>query len=222
MNHFFIPVFLVLACHLATAQTEEPLQLKVGAVTLDGTLTLPGPAAGPVPVVLLIVGSGPTDRNGNSAYGLKTDAFRMLADSLVRIGIAVARYDKRGVGQSKAPGAVLARSTFDTLVADAGHLIQKLQADKRFSKVIVAGHSEGSLVGIIAARQTGAAGFISLAGAGRNAADLLKTQLATLPDTLRKPAYIVLDSLRGGHLVRRYPPLLYQLFSPALQPYVIS
>ena len=104
MTRSFLFLTLLLSLtSVAVAQTEEPMHYAVTvpanvSLTLDGTLTLPADMTKPVPVVLLIAGSGPTDRDCNSALGLKSDAFRMLADSLNRMGIAVARYDKRGSG----------------------------------------------------------------------------------------------------------------------------
>ncbi|AQG79334.1 alpha/beta hydrolase family protein [Spirosoma montaniterrae] len=223
--------FLLLLLTSATlAQTTEPIQYAItqpanSSVTLEGTLSLPANAKGRVPVVLLIAGSGPTDRDCNSGYGLKTDAFNMLADSLNRLGIAVARYDKRysGTNLMKAARQLPEQDfRFDYFVSDAIGFIRQLQADKRFSKVVVAGHSEGSLVGMLAARQTNVSGFISIAGAGQNIADVLKTQMQTLPDTLRRVAYRSLDSLRAGQLVKSPNPLLLSLLRPSLQPGMIS
>ncbi|GAB4017507.1 lysophospholipase [Spirosoma sp. KCTC 42546] len=232
MNHFLPIVFLFLSANLTTfGQTEEPIHYKViepaGAdLTLDGTLTVPDKVKKAVPVVLLIAGSGPTDRDCNSTYGFKTNAFKMLADSLVRQGIAVARYDKRYSG-TNLKSAVAAISTdkhrFDYYVSDAVGFIQQLQADKRFSKVIVAGHSEGSLVGMLAAKQTKVAKYISIAGAGRNIADVMKVQFQTaLPDTLRSLASVILDSLKEGYRVQRVNPFLQTMFNAKMQPGLIS
>ncbi len=232
MRYFLLTLLSLLMTGImpATAQTEEPVHYNVTgpngtSLALDGTLTLPADLRKPVPVVLLIAGSGPTDRDGNSAVGIKPNTFRMLADSLQRVGIAVLRYDKRYSGQNRAQAVKLfpmADHRFGVNMTDATGFIRQLQADKRFSRVIVAGHSEGSLIGMIVARETNVAGFVSIAGPGRNAADALKTQLATLPDSLRQPAYGILDSLRAGRTVSDYPKLLVALFSPAIQPYMIS
>ncbi len=229
---WFVTLVLLLG-RPVLAQIEEPMRHKITApagvdLTLEGTLTLPTnasvPAAG-VPVVLLIAGSGPTDRDCNSHLGLKTDAFKILADSLSRQGVALLRYDKRYSGTNLMQAVMAApveKHQFSYYVEDAIGFIRQLQTDKRFSKVIVAGHSEGSLVGMLAARETQVAGFISIAGAGQNIAHVLKTQLANLPDTLRKQADRTLDSLRAGHFVRQISPLLYQLFSPQNQSTLIS
>ncbi len=221
---------LSLTATAVLAQTEEPLHYAITqpatvSLTLDGTLTLPADLTKPVPVVLLIAGSGPTDRDGNSPVGVTTNAFKMLADSLNRMGIAVARYDKRysGTNVKEAAKVIPERDLrFDHLVTDAAGFIKQLQADKRFAKVIVAGHSEGSLVGMLAVQQTKADGFISLAGPGRNSADVLKEQLGSLPDSIRNVANRALDSLQTGQLVKKPPIMLLSLFRPSVQPYLIS
>ncbi|GAB3508761.1 alpha/beta hydrolase [Spirosoma knui] len=231
MKSIFNLLVYLLAGLTSFAQTEEPLHYKINVpaganLTIDGTLTIPNQATGPVPVVLLIAGSGPTDRDCNSGYSLKTNAFKMLADSLVRQGIAVARYDKRGSGTNLIGAAAILKPQehrFDYYVSDAVGFICQLQADKRFSNVIVAGHSEGSLVGMLAAQQTKLSKFISIAGPGRNIADVLKEQLrAGLPDTLRAVSYQIIDSLRAGHRVNRVNPFLFSLFGPKNQPGLIS
>ena len=228
--------FLTIVCQMALAQTEEPVQYKItvpaGAdLTLDGTLTLPANLNKPVPVVLVIAGSGATDRDGNSpaAIGslgtLKAGSYRMLADSLVRQGIAVARYDKRGSG-TNIPQAMKVlkpqEHRFDYYISDAVGFIRQLQADKRFSNVFILGHSEGSLVGMVATLQTNANGFISVAGPGRNIADILKVQLQGLPDEQRKMAYLDLDSLRAGQTVQKPAPAAMMVLHPMLQPAMMS
>ncbi|QJD79492.1 alpha/beta hydrolase family protein [Spirosoma rhododendri] len=217
------------------AQTSEPIHYVITqpagvSLTLDGTLTLPANATGPVPVVLLIAGSGPTDRDSNSPVpvGGKTvqgSPFRMLADSLSRQGVAVARYDKRYSGTNAMVAVMKIKQDqhrFDYYVSDAVGLIRQLQADKRFSRVVVAGHSEGSLVGMLAATQTNADAFVSLAGSGHNIADVLKLQLAKLPDSQRDRAYRDLDSLRAGQTVKEPPMLVASFFAPSVQPYLMS
>lgn len=227
---FLLLLLTGITSSVLVAQTEEPVQHIITtpagvSLVLGGTLTLPADLRKPVPVVLLIAGSGPVDRDGNINVSMKTNSFRMLADSLQRQGVAVLRYDKRYSGSNLVRAATVlpvVGHRFAMYVNDAVGFVRQLQADRRFSRVIVAGHSEGSLVGMLAARQTNVPGFVSIAGTGRNIADVLKTQLATLADTLRRPAYRAIDSLRAGRLVPGYPPLLGALLNPGAQPYLIS
>ncbi len=237
MRYRLIITFLSLLTGLTTfAQSEEPIHYKITVpagidLTLDGTLTLPANLTKPVPVVLIIAGSGSTDRDGNSpapiaTFGtLKAGTYRMLADSLVRQGIAVARYDKRGSGANIAATMKVLKPQdhrFDYYISDAVGFIRQLQADKRFSKVVVAGHSEGSLVGMLATIETKASGFISLAGAGRNIADVLKVQFKGLPEEQRQLVYQDLDSLRSGQTVHKPALVALMVLHPLLQPAMIS
>lgn len=224
-NIFIATTFLIVSFLPALAQTSESIQFKTNVFILEGTLTLPATTDSSVPVVLLLAGSGPTDRNGNSSF-MKSNVYQILADSLVSQGIAVARYDKRGAGKSKLIDVSKLRpedKLFDALISDAVAFIRQLKADKRFSRVVVAGHSEGSLVGMVAARQTQADGFISIAGIGRNIADVIKTQFGyALPDSLRPASYRIVDSLRVGRIVTKVPAMLLSIFAPASQPGLIS
>lgn len=233
MNRFLASFsFLFFISSVVFAQLEEPLHYKITApvgteLTLDGTLVVPNNLKKAVPVVLLIAGSGPTDRDCNSAYGLKSNAFKMLSDSLVSKGIAVARYDKRGSGTNlKAAQAAVKPEefVFDHFVSDAVGFIRQLQADKRFSKVIVVGHSEGSLVGMLAAEQTKANGFVSIAGAGRSIAEVMKEQgrMGGNPKELQAEVDGALDSLRAGFTVHPKNPLLRAQLAPKAQPGLIS
>nr|WP_293834958.1 alpha/beta fold hydrolase [uncultured Arsenicibacter sp.] len=218
---------IVLSVGRVSAQTafSQTVQQPLTNVTLEGTLSLPANASKPVPAVLIIAGSGPTDRDGNSKPAISGDSYKLLADSLNARGIAVLRYDKFGAGKSRPADMSTfkeANLTFDSAIQDAAGWVKQLKADKRFSKIIIAGHSEGSLVGMIAAQQTNADGFISIAGPGRNIAETLKEQLKTLPDEMRQTAYKDLDSLRSGQFVKKPPVMLMSLFRPSVQPYMIS
>lgn len=217
----------LLLAQATLAQTAEPVSFTtVEGIELGGTLTLPKDLRRPVPVVLMIAGSGPTDRNCNSGAQLQSNAYAMLADSLSRLGVAMLRYDKRGSGTNITAVVQHLKTEdhrFDFYVNDAVGFARILQADKRFSKVILAGHSEGSLVGMLAARQTNANGFISLAGAGRNIAEILKVQLGReqSPDS-QHYINVRLDSLRAGKRVLSVTPGLMPIMNPKMQPAMIS
>lgn len=202
--------------------TESPVTVKTLAGTLSGTLTMPKDASGKIPVVLIIAGSGPTDRNCNSGFGLKTDAFKYLAEGLGKAGIASLRYDKRGVGQSVSSQKEI-DTKFTDLSDDAGALLVKLQEDDRFSKVFVLGHSEGSLVGMVAcytAENLG--GFISLAGPGRTGEVIIKEQMKSAPPSVVAEFKTITDSLRKGKTIPKVDPALYALARPSVQPFLMS
>jgi uncharacterized protein len=213
---------------LAQAQTSEPMAFTTAeGIELGATLTLPADLTRPVPVVLLIAGSGPTDRNGNSGPLLKANVYAMLADSLARRGVAMLRYDKRLSGKNIAQAIRkinIAIFRFDQYATDALGFLRQLQTDRRFSRVLVAGHSEGSLVGMLVAQQEPVAAYISLAGAGRNIADILKVQFDTaIPEADRAPAGRMLDSLRAQQRAKTVPKSLLSMgFLPVYQPLMMS
>ncbi len=213
-----------------TAQTTEPaaegpsesLALETPKGTLYGTMRPPEGEA-PYPVALIIAGSGPTDRNGNSAIAGKNNSLKMLAEGLAEGGWASVRYDKRGIGESTAAMIPEAELVFTDLVDDAARWVQHLQADLRFSKVVVIGHSEGSLIGMLAARRMEADAFISVAGPGRRATDVLREQLkAQLPNALMQQSEHLMQTIMEGGRVADVPQPLMALFRPSIQPYLQS
>jgi uncharacterized protein len=213
--------FLQPAAAQTAYYTSAEIQLPLKGVTIHGTLFIPTGVKKP-PVVLIIAGSGPTDRDGNTPL-IKgnNNSLLQLADSLARHGIASLRYDKRAIGKSVVANLVEDSIRFDDGINDALALCEMLKA-KKFKKIFIAGHSEGSLVGLGAASRFDAAGFISIAGAGRKIDIILKEQLSTLPDSLRVLSYSYLDSLAAGKKISKPNGLLYNIFRPSVQPYMIS
>jgi pimeloyl-ACP methyl ester carboxylesterase len=217
---------LMLVLIASPAFAQDPPKVAAAPVdkTLHSTLLLPKDTSKPMPVVLLLSGSGPTDRNGNSPmlHG-KNNALLMLAEGLAANGIASLRYDKRGVGESAGAMVAEADLRLDTYVDDALSWCEQLRKDKRFSAVIIAGHSEGSLIGMLAAKRCGADGFVSISGAGRSAADILRTQLAgKLPPELAVQSEAIITNLEAGKTTENPPPALDAIYRPSVQPYLIS
>jgi predicted alpha/beta hydrolase len=207
--------------HGATGGRPSNFRMKAGTDTLYGTITLPE-GNKKWPVALIIAGSGPTDRDCNSSLGATTNAFMMLADSLQKAGIASLRYDKRGVGESKEVVKDKISARFDDLVNDATDCIKMLKADARFSEVYVIGHSEGSLVGMLAAAKEQVAGYISLSGAGETVDKLIEKQVAAQSESLAGDAKVILDSIARGYTAKAIPAPLEALFHESGQPYLRS
>lgn len=199
---------------------ESAIALTTPTGSIAGTLTLPPKL--PAPVVLIVAGSGPTDRDGNSGP-IHPDTYRLLAAGLAARGIASVRYDKRGVAASASAASSENDLRFENYVADAAAWLHLLRADQRFTKIEVAGHSEGSLVGMLALAQAPADAFVSLEGAGRPAADVLREQLKTaLPAALYSQADAIVAQLQQGHTVANPPAEFQSLFRESVQPYLIS
>jgi uncharacterized protein len=213
---------------VATAQTSADtvtnstnIILQTATGKIRGSLSLPSKGK-KIPVVLIIAGSGPTDRNGNSKAGVNSNSYKILADSLLQYGIASVRYDKRGIAESQDAGGKEEDIRFTNMVDDAADWITLLSADKRFNSIIVLGHSEGSLIGMIAAAKVPATKYISVAGPGISAAEIIKKQLSAQPQSIQDMYVPRLDSLAAGKTLSGVPPAMYSLFRPSVQPYLID
>jgi pimeloyl-ACP methyl ester carboxylesterase len=213
----------VAAQAFAAPAGDQPIVLETDSGTVAGTLRLPA-GTDKMPLALIIAGSGPTDRDGNNAMiPGRNDSLKMLAEALAQAGIASVRYDKRGIGASKAAALDESQLRFDTYVDDAAAWIARLKADPRFSMVAVIGHSEGALIGMLAAERAGAAAYVSLAGvADRPGAILRKQTAGKLPPPLAADNERILASLEQGKLAADVPPVLAAAYRPSVQPYMIS
>lgn len=200
---------------------SEPVTLDTPTGTIHGTLVNPA-GEGPHPVALLIAGSGPTDRDGNNALlPGPNDSLKLLAQALAARGIASLRYDKRGIAESAAAAPSEADLRFETYAEDAAAWVRQLRDDDRFTSVTVIGHSEGSLIGMLAADEADA--FVSVAGIARPASDVLRTQLRTqLPPDLWDESERILATLKAGETTTDVPQAIFALYRPSVQPYLIS
>jgi len=204
------------------AVLQRPISLDTGHGELHGSLLLPK-SEQPVPVVLIISGSGPTDRDGNNPDGGRNDSLKRLAWVLAKHNIASVRYDKRGVAASLAATPDDRNLTLDAYVSDAVAWGHKLKADSRLGPLIVLGHSEGALIATLAAPQLDAAAVISVSGTARPVDQVLRQQLSyRLPPALMLRSNELLDSLKAGRVDEDVPPQLQVIFRPSVQPYLIT
>jgi pimeloyl-ACP methyl ester carboxylesterase len=161
---------------------REEVRFKSGELTLTGTLAVPG-VSGAVPAVLMLPGSGQTDRDDN-AKALAIDVFPQLSTAIERQGLATFRYDKRGVGASEGD---YFSSDFDDRLTDAVAAVEWLRARPEVdaSRVIVLGHSEGALLSVrLAAGAAPVAGAVLLAGAAQAGEQILTWQGRQIADSL--------------------------------------
>lgn len=200
---------------------EEDITLNTPTGDIHGKLILPDGGT-PCPVVLIIAGSGPTDMNGNNA-GMTNNSLLYLARELAAGGIASVRYDKRAIGKSAAACTNEEDLRFDHYIDDAAAWADKLAGDSRFTKVIIAGHSEGSLIGMVAAQRSKAVkGYISIAGCGSPAYEILEEQLKSQPAWIQEQSASICKELREGRTVEEVPYYLMSLYRNSVQPYLIS
>lgn len=170
--------------------------------------------------VMIIAGSGPTDRNCNNPQ-MKSNAYKYLAEHLASKGISSLRYDKLGVAYST-PSMPEKDFVFSDNVKVAAKVYDFLSQLEGVERIVILGHSEGSTVGMLAAKEVDAHKYISLAGPGYPADEILKTQFKTLPDTMKADAFLLMDSLKKGMQVSKYIPALAGLFRPTMNNYLID
>ena len=208
---------------LTLAVTAAPAEREVTVGALHGTLLTPDKLVTRA-AVLIIAGSGPTDRDGNSAVpGVKPASYKLLADGLAARGITSLRYDKRGVGASKAALTAEADVRFDDYVADAVAFAAELKRQPGVSCVVLFGHSEGALIAAVAAPAVKPCGVVSASGAGRSVEETVTAQLKAsgVPEATMAQVAPVFGELRAGRLVPQVPAT-DPLFRPAIEPYLIS
>jgi uncharacterized protein len=204
-----------------TVSTVTNIILNTKTGKIKGSLSIPSKGK-TFPLVIIIAGSGPTDRNGNNGAAVTSNSYKILADSLLQHNIASLRYDKRGIAESADTAVKEENMVFETYITDAADWVNLLKKDKRFSSIIIAGHSEGSLVGMVASANKRVDKYISIAGPGEPVYETLKKQLATQPEAIQKSCYAILDTLVTGKIVTDVPAMLSSMFRPSVQPYLIS
>jgi hypothetical protein len=211
--------------------------LLIAATAAALPITAPGPK-GPLagtlldggvkaPVVMIVPGSGPTDRDGNNPLGVTAAPYRLLAEALAAKGVSSVRIDKRGMFGSKQAVADVNAVTISDYATDTHQWVAAIRERTGASCVWVLGHSEGALVALAAAQQPdGICGVILVSGAGRKLSDVIREQLRTNPANapLLDSAMAALDSLeRGRHVdVADMHPALQKLFAPQVQGFLID
>lgn len=215
---------LTLAAALLLSPVSTPVELASTPAALHGTLLTPEGQTRAAAVI--IAGSGPTDRDGNSPqFGIRASTYRLLAEGLAERGVATIRIDKRGIGSSAAAGPAEADLRFTTYADDARAWAAEAAAKTGQPCAWLIGHSEGALVALaaVANGDDKVCGLVLLSGAGRPAGVVLREQLAAgLPEPLKARAYEVLAELEAGRTVADPPAELAALFRPSVQPYLIS
>ena len=217
MTKLILP-FLCLLIGMTTfteAQNFSSTETKINRY-VDGTLLVPESVENPS-LVIIIAGSGPTDRNGNQSF-MKNDMLKKLAERLSKNEVATFRYDKRVVKQLKT-GTFDKNIRFDDFVTDAKSVVNYFRAS--YSSIIIAGHSQGSLVGLLAS-ETDVDGFISLAGAGNPIDQIILEQITKTAPFFTEDTKRVLETLKSGKTTADFPPALASIFNLDIQPFMIN
>lgn len=171
-------------------------------------------------LVILIAGSGIPDRDGNSP-GAKNNSLKFLAEGIATSDNAVYAFDKRTIAMIKSGKIEEEKLTFDIFIQDVKDIISFFKKQNKYKKIIIAGHSEGSLIGMIAA-QGNADGYISIAGPGRTIDLILTEQVSSQSPHLEKEMIENFEILKQGKTFELQNQDLASLFRPSLQPYIMS
>lgn len=198
-------------------ETEVSIPQETGM--LSGTLSTSQQK--PVATVLIIAGSGPTDRNGNSQL-TKNNSLKYLSDHLTLEGAAVLRFDKRGIAGSQSAGRAEADMRFGDMVDDAVLWAKLLKEKHPGLPLIIVGHSEGSLIGMLTVNRVNADAFVSLCGPAVSADSILNEQLYSQSPELYAYCAPKLDSIKSGHTVHEKSPMLQAILRESVQPYLHS
>lgn len=220
MKYKYISILLFLTGSILSAQ-EETIKSEEISINqfVEGTLVIP-PASETAPaLVIMLQGSGPTDRDGNQSF-MKNNSFKKLARELAEEGIASFRYDKR-IFKMQRLGIIQAEMRFDDFISDAIAVINHFKEQEAYSKIVVLGHSQGSLVGMVAAKDRADA-FISIAGSSSPIDEIITEQVGQQMPDLKEQTRTAFSEMREQGSTSNYNPVLGSVFDPTLQPFMLS
>jgi len=219
---FALKTLAQLGAGIDPSLSESPISVKTLSGVIAGSLVMQKNVPGKVPLVLIIGDAGPTDRDGNNAKaGIAGNTYKLLANGLGLKGIATIRYDKRlvGLSESKTKESQLHFEDYDD---DVVSLINMLSDDPRFSKIILLGHGEGSLVAMLASIDQPVKGIILAEGAADKGETILFNEMKSKPKLLADEFKTVMDSLKKGKTTDNIDPSLYFIIRPSVQPFLMS
>ena len=214
---WFILLFFFSLEAFSQEKNYDSLQVNIDP-EVQGTLLSPKGENQP-PLAILIAGSGPTDRDGNQAQ-FKNNSLKYLAEGLAQKGIATFRYDKRVIAQINKATVQEEKMTFEDEVNDALLVVNHFK--DKYKKIILIGHSEGALVGLLVTQKVVVSRFVSISGAGNSSATLIEEQIGKNAPQLKEESQKIISQLRKGELVENISPYLAPVFRKSVQPYLIS
>lgn len=219
MKNVIFSLCFVLLNLVVTAQdtsfTAEDIRINN---FVEGTLLVPNSAEKP-PLVIMIQGSGPTDRNGNQSF-MQNNSLKKLAQDLAEEGVASFRFDKRilKMSQNKINEEDM---RFDDFVTDVNSVLAHFDNSQLFGKTILLGHSQGSLIGMLAAKDKADA-LISIAGAAKPIDSIITDQIALQMPALKENVEQTFSEIRQTGSSQNYNAVLESIFRPSVQPFILS
>lgn len=216
---YIITILIFLGVSISYAQDDKFIETEISVSEfIDGSLLAPN-SDKKTSLVIIIAGSGPTNRDGNQNM-LKNNNLKKLATKLAENNISSFRYDKRIVKQIKTRKIDVESMRFKDFVDDANAVVSYFKKKKEFKNIYIAGHSQGSLVGMLAMKK--ADGLISLAGAGQNIGDVIIEQINNTARQFADDTQKVVTKLKAGKTTTEFPPALASMFNLQTQPFMIS
>ncbi|QZE12759.1 alpha/beta hydrolase [Halosquirtibacter laminarini] len=219
---FLIILFISVSLHAQVIKNYKEVDVTFPSknIKLNGSLMTPLDQSSNT-AVLIISGSGPTDRNGNSTYS-QTNNLLQIAQFLALHNIASLRYDKRAIQRNNYLISEEQNLRFGQFTKDAEAAIQFLKK-KKFKEIFVIGHSQGALIASVAVQKEKVDGLVTLCGAGKTGDQIIEEQINAIPQKeFTNQAIPILKILREGKQTQDVPITLRSLFRPSVQPFLIS
>lgn len=218
MKHYInFAIVLLLFSSKGFSQNFTAREIAVNTL-IEGTLLVPSAVEQPA-LAIIIAGSGPVDRNGNQNFA-RNNSLKKLAEGLTNNGIATFRYDKRTI-KLIATGKLDNTIMFDDFVTDAIDVVNYFKSQNAYSKIYIIGHSQGSLIGMIAAEKD-VDGFISIAGASQTIDKIIIKQVEQTAPAYLEDTKKIFSVLQEGKTTSNYPPVLSSFLGKDIQPFMIN
>lgn len=217
-SSIFIYSWFFLLVTVSNAQGFQEKEVQIGEYTF-GTLLIP--EAPTKKLAIIIAGSGPTDRNGNSQL-TKNNSLKLLAENISSQGIATYRFDKRVVTMMKKRVGRISEVLFDDLAIDVAAIIKHFRAEGTYDDIYLIGHSQGSLVALLAAQQQDVSGIISVAGPSQPIDVSIIEQVTAQMPNFEEELRANFETLKTNGSLEDYNPLLASIFNKDVQPYLLS
>jgi pimeloyl-ACP methyl ester carboxylesterase len=217
--HFFIYLLTALCALLGFAQAPQIKEIAIDSQLLGDLYTT---ATKNDNLVIIVPGSGPTNRNGNSFAGLKGNSYKMLATALSSHNLDVFTYDKRIITQLKLNQPIKEEEgRFEDGVDDLALIVTYFTS--QYPKITLVGHSEGALLAnLLANKSATVTKYVSLQGPGTTADQIIYEQITQQLPALGAKVTEINTALKNGQTVKEIPPMLQALYRPSVQPYLIS
>lgn len=202
---FFILYVFSTIISFAQVKSEEIL-IKNDSIELPGTLSFTNTKT---PLIIWVHGSGNVDRNGNQGTAVKANYIKQFRNEINKNNIAFFSYDKRTATKRNFP--FLKNMKFNGFVTDLKTVINHFKNDHRFSEIILIGHSQGSLVAMLASKNIDK--YISLAGAGEPINKIIVKQITAQNANLGEYAAKHFKELKETGSIKTVNPFLISIFS---------